>query len=100
MVPNGSKATVASSIVSHQAGQYANPTKRHTSTLQVDDFHDDLERLVIGEASVADMRASSPGAEEAYQRVLMLIRHLGMELQRQSPADWNEFMSAACAGCQ
>ena len=36
---------------------------------------------------------------DSYQRVLMLIRHLGMELSRQNPAEWNEFMSAACIGC-
>jgi hypothetical protein len=102
MIPNGSKATIASSIVPHQTGAIpANPSlaascnKRHSTPIQ--DFHDDLERLVLGESP--DMKPKSQGNEEAFQRVLLLIRHLGMELQRCHPADWNEFMSAACAGC-
>jgi len=57
----------------------------------VDSFHNELEALILGECAERK--------EDGYQRVLMLLRYIGMELQRNSPADWNDFMSAACCGC-
>jgi len=66
---------------------------------QVDDFHSDLEALVLGQCTAKEAAHSVTEVEEGLQRVLMLVRHLGMELQRHTPAEWNEFMSAAIAGC-
>jgi len=65
----------------------------------LDEFHSELEALVLGQCSPKEAARSVPEVEEGLQRVLMLVRHLGMELQRHTPAEWNEFMGAAIAGC-
>jgi hypothetical protein len=85
-------------------------TKKFTSSVHLDSFHSDLEKLVLGQCTVSDILAAStsgaiqlskasPSLEEMYHKVHNLVRHLGMELQRHSPTEWNEFMNAACMGC-
>jgi len=70
-----------------------------------------LEKLILGQSTVSDilgvhgtgqlpkLNTSTPPLEDMYQKVHNLVRHLGMELQRHSPTEWNEFMNAACMGC-
>ena len=116
-IPIGSKATVASSLVNHQQQIFPptpgqSQTKKFTQTVPLESFHTDLEKLILGQSTVSDiltvlgtgglmqkLNTSNQPLEEMYQKVHNLVRHLGMELQRHSPTEWNEFMNAACMGC-
>lgn len=56
------------------------------------EFYNDIEGLVL------DASSSDKQYIEEYGKVLQLIRHLAMELQRHKPTEWNEFLTACLGG--